>query len=84
MKDPKYDQPPPVPKGWTKGIEEYWKMYEKRGFHDMTDNVGHCLQSADEYADIERKVKDDTCYKQGAGGGGTTSSVARQDGGKTP
>ncbi|CAL8140320.1 unnamed protein product [Orchesella dallaii] len=49
---------PETPKqGWEHSVDDYWKMYARRGFKDFTEKFGYCLKSTEEFDEVERSMR---------------------------
>ncbi|ODM91169.1 hypothetical protein Ocin01_15513 [Orchesella cincta] len=51
--------PEEPPKGWTRSVGEYWRMYEQRGFKDFTEKYGYCFQTVEEFEEMEEDMKEE-------------------------
>jgi len=40
-------------------VDEYWAMYDKRGFKDFTEKYGYCLKTPDAFGKIEKEIKEE-------------------------
>lgn len=48
--------------GWNETVEEYWKMYDQKGFKEVSAKLGYCAPSTKDVDEYTTRYRAKSCH----------------------